>query len=212
MKIVNLEKEVLEHETELAAFTIERLSDTRRLGRSAEYTRFLFSADSFHLTANGASYGLDRMTAVKIKPGTEAVVAFNPKTNVYLLELLRGEQDYLDALQQKHQEFFERLLGSEERVADEWREVKDEDLDYIIPGERNAEKILRKNGVVIAPDDSRFKPDSPSGWLLMYARASRAVGIGSDDIKEIRRPEDTHHGRGEELHYQMILDLNLPKR
>lgn len=172
-----------------ANLTIDKVVNERgsHVPEQSPNLRFLFSVSPYSLSTNDQMKFVAERSAVKVHPETPIELEAASGTVIYVISFSKGEAQYLEEL--KTDSFFNSLRG---RDSKEWEEVKDKGLDYVISGERNAEHIIQLPDIVIAPPHSRHNAMIGNGWHLMYARASRAVGVGSDVLFRVREEEQAH--------------------
>lgn len=194
MKLVNLREKPLEHRLSTGAdIAIERLV----LGTNHPYTtpntasnlRFFFSPTPLELGADGKTTFVSERAAIKVHPDVPISFGIEEGAELYVVNFLANEATYLVQLERDNSEFFAGWEGPDKDI---WDKVRSQDLDYVLDGEKNAEHMIKLDGVVIAPTHSRWKPMSVGGWQLREMRASRAVGIASGYERSVRGAEKSH--------------------
>ena len=172
-----------------ASLTIDKIVNERgsHVPRESDHLRFLFSPSPLMLYVGDMQQFVTERSAIKVQPDTPIGIEAANGAVIYQISFTQDEQRYLDEL--KKDPFFYKLSGKERK---EWDNVKDKDLDFRAWGEWNATDIVYLPRVVIAPPHSRGHRMVGNGWQLMYAKASRAVGVGSDYIFKVRDQESLH--------------------
>jgi hypothetical protein len=212
MKVINMRlghlKDDITYQTVLGSFTIGKyIYDSRQVPQTEDYLRYLYSLSPLELAANGESFFVPERSITKVGPSTKIDLRMEHGTALYLIKLLKDEQQFIDDLktiEQSHFQSLEDKASEDPRFAihrDEWGAVSSQHPGYYLETEKNKESVIRSRGILIAPPHSRMNPMSGNGWLVMYARGSIPLGIGSDYIFGIRNQEAPHiHNKAIELY------------
>jgi quercetin dioxygenase-like cupin family protein len=186
----NLNNEPLSSRTELGLLEVyKKIFGIDPFMPVANNLRFLFSTSAFELTSADKTQFVTERSAVKVHPGTEVKLNMEKGARLYEIVLQADEQVMIHKLQKEHYDFFSSLDGLDKQ---EWNEVANAGKDYIIPSERNSQDMVRMPGIIIAPSYSRHNKHTNTGWHFMYARASKALSVGSDMIFKVRSEEIAH--------------------
>lgn len=151
--------------------------------------RFLFSTSAFEIKSGDKTQFVAERSAVKVHPGTEVKLNMEKGARLYEIVLHADEQKMIHKLQKEHYDFFNSLDGVDKQ---EWDQVANAGMDYVIPSERNSQDMIKMPGIIIAPSYSRHNKHTNTGWNFMYARASKALSVGSDLIFKVRSEEIAH--------------------
>jgi len=170
---------------------------------------FVHNIWPMQIVCEGHSQFVPERSITKVHPNTRVFLESEKDSIFYFVTFHADESAYLAELCKNP--FLLTLKGE---AKEEWEEVKDKNIDFVDPDERNSEHIITTNrGILIAPPHSRFESGVSYGWNVRYSRGSRVLGISSDILFSVRKEDEYHvHSLMSEFYFcisgSMILTVN----